>query len=97
MYTVFCDYFATGEGRTFMLLITRGYGESDDGKENALETFKEVFGDYYAIGAEIRDGIDFNIPGAKFLLSEELKNSLLDWEKDAGGLEYHATLHVNFS
>jgi hypothetical protein len=97
MYTVTCDYFATGEGRTIMLLITRGYGPSDDSKENALNTFKSIFGDYYAIGADIMEGIQFDVPGAKLLLSDAIKTSLLDWEKDAGGLEYHAKIHVNFS
>jgi hypothetical protein len=97
MYTVTCDYFATGEGRTIMLLITRGYGPSDDGKENALANFKEVFGDYYAIGADVMEGIQFDVPGAKLLLSDDIKTSLLDWVNDAGGLEYHAKIHVNFS
>lgn len=80
-----------------MLLITRGYGKNDDGRENALDTFKEVFGDYFAIAAEVKQGIDFEFSGSKYLLSDALRDNIMEWEKTAGGLEYHASLHVNFS
>lgn len=97
MYTVSCEYFATGEGHTFMVLFTRGYGSNEDPMDNAMESFRKLFGGYFAQGADVKEGIDFEFAGAKFLLSNELKAKLLEWEKDAGGLEYHAKLHVNFS
>lgn len=97
MYTVTCEYFATGEGHTYMVLFTQGYGESAISSENALTNFKEIFGDYFAIGAEVKEGIHFDFPSAKYLLSDALKQNILEWEKEAGGLEYHASLHVNFS
>lgn len=100
MYTVHAEYFATGEGHTYMVLFTHGDGYGDDeqdGKANALAQFKEIFGDYFAIGAEVREGIQFDFAGAKYLLSEALRGNILDWEKAAGNLEYHASFHVNFS
>lgn len=97
MYTVTCNYFATGEGTTYVVLFTRGYGHNDDPRVNAMETFKRHFGDYLAIGATVQDGMVFDFPGSKLLVGDKLKETLEDWVKDAGGLEYHASLHVNFS
>lgn len=97
MYTVSCEYFATGEGHHFMVLFTRGYGPNKDPRINAMERFKKLFGDYFAQGAETKEGLNFDFVGAKFLVNEYLREKLLDWEKDAGGLEYHASLHLNFS
>lgn len=97
MYTVTCNYFATGEGMTHMVLFTRGYGPNDEGKVNALGTFRQIFGDYFSIGAEVQDGIQFEFDGSKYLLSDSLRTKILEWEKEAGGLEYHASLHLNFS
>jgi hypothetical protein len=96
MYTVTCDYFATGAGMTHMVLFTRGYGPNEPA-ENAMASFKRIFGDYYAIGAEIKEGLDFDFPGAKFLISDKMRTNIIEWEKEAGGLEYHASFHVNFS
>lgn len=97
MYTVKANYFGTGNGTTYMLLITRGYGPDEDPKVNALRRFTELFGDYMAQGAEVINGISFDVYGAKYLLSEDLKRNIIEWEREAGGLEYHASLHVNFS
>jgi len=96
MYTVTGNYFATGEGITYMVLFTRGYG-SKDGPSNALDTFTKQFGEYMAQGAEVREGLHFDFNGAKLLLSDDLKAKIAEWEKTAGGLEYHACLHVNLS
>lgn len=96
MYTVTCNYFATGEGITYMVLFTRGYGPAD-GHTNALETFKRYFGDYYSIGAELQEGMVFDFSGSEMLVSDTLRAKLEEWVSQAGGLEYHAKLHVNFS
>lgn len=104
VYTVTCDYSATGEGRTLMVLYTRGHPRgpnyddpTKDGRYWALENFKEKFGDWFTMGAKVHDGMIFDFPGSEHLLSDVLKKSLQDWEKTAGGLEYHACLHFNFS
>ena len=97
MYTAYAYYYATGEGMTHMVMFTRGYGESPDRKENVRKSFANKFGGYYAMGVEIFDGINLNLDGIDLLLSEKMKAALDDWQKDAGGLEYFASIHVNFS
>ena len=97
IYTVTNSYFATGEGITYMLMFTRGYGRADDGRDNAMESFEKQFGAYFSRGAEITEGLNFDFPGAKLLISDELKAKLELWNQTAGGLEYHASIHVNFS
>jgi len=97
MYTVTNSYFATGEGITHMVLFTKGYGKDADRSKNAFETFERHFGAYYAQGAEITPGLRFEFNGAKLMISDELRAKLQQWAEQAGGLEYHATLHVNFS
>lgn len=97
MYTVNCAYFATGEGTSYMVLITRGYGPNNDPRDNAMHRFTELFGSWYAKGATVANGMNFDFPGSKLLIADETKAKLLDWVQDAGGLEYHASIHVNFS
>jgi hypothetical protein len=94
MYTVIVDYIATGEGRTIMVLYTRGFGESE-GMENALTRFKSIFGDYFAIGATVYSGMKFDFDNAEMFISKALKESLIKWEKDYWNLEYHFSLHIN--
>lgn len=97
MCTVIINYFATGEGITSAVMYTRGYGPHEDRKKNALENAARVFGEYHAFGAEVYDGMVFDFPGSDLLVSETLKTKLIDFVRDAGGLEYHASIHVNFS
>lgn len=99
IYTVTCTYGATGEGQTVMILITRGYGP-DVGAVNALNRFKDIFGAYYAHGAVVEEGLMLNKSYINLLISETTRKNLMEWqtERDApGGLEYFASLHVNFS
>ena len=96
MYTVSNSYFGTGEGVTHMVLFTKGYGDLN-GPENALADFKKQFGSYYAIGAMVQQGLHFDFSGANLLVGDNLRARLDDWAKKAGGLEYHASLHVNLS
>jgi hypothetical protein len=49
------------------------------------------------MGVEIFDGINLDLDGIDLLLSEKMKAALADWQKDAGGLEYCASIYVNFS
>ncbi len=97
MCTVVIDYFATGEGITSAVMYTRGYGPHEDRKKNALENAARVFGEYLASGAGVYDGMVFNFPGSELLVSETLKAKLINYVRDAGGLEYNACIHVNFS
>lgn len=95
MFTVYCDYLATGEGSTVMVLFTKGYG-SKTPRENALDEFARIFGGYYAIGAEIYEGIKTDFPFSNMLLSESLLK-FLNEKSDAGNIHYHASFHVNYS
>lgn len=63
----------------------------------ALRRFIKVFGSFYAQGADVKEGLHFDSNSAKFLISPELQAKLEDWNKDAGGFEYHTSLHLNFS
>jgi hypothetical protein len=91
MHTVTNSYFATGEGITHMVLFTKG------SRELAQKRFVEHFGEYLSQGHEISEGLNFDFNGAKLLVSDALRAKLEDWAKQAGGLEYHASLHVNLS
>ena len=122
VYTVESEYFATGEGMTYMLMFTRAYPSQEDyevkpsfvtkedgrmvfeeGKlkntpeQIALKQFAEKFGSYFARGATAKEGLHFDSGSARLLVSPELQAKLKDWEKNAGGLEYYSSMHVNFS
>lgn len=88
MYTVTSDYTATGEGRTIMVLV------SNYPSFQALARFTEIFGSYYAIGAEIHEGIKLDFPGVELLIPEKLRSEKY-WE--CGMFEYHASFHLNMS
>jgi hypothetical protein len=97
MYTVEMHYSATGEGVTYAVMYTRGYGPHADPKKNALEAFARMFGAYYAASAVVHNGMVFDFYGSHLLVSENLKTMLIDYVRNAGGLEYHASIHYNFS
>jgi hypothetical protein len=49
------DYLATGEGRSYWLMICRNYSLVDDGEDRQKEKFKEFIGlgaDYYMQGLD---------------------------------------------
>ncbi len=101
IYTVTCDYAATGEGRTLMLLVTHAHGHGlQDGAVNALERFSSIFGSYYAQGAEVEEGLQLNKSWITWVVSGETRKNLMSWQDGdsaPGGLEYFSSLHVNFS
>lgn len=97
MCTVIMQYGATGEGTTYAVMYTRCYGLHADRKDNALNNFTRVFGEFYADMAEVHTGMVFDFHGSHLLVSENLKAALIDFVRDAGGLEYHAFIHINFS
>lgn len=63
----------------------------------ALKRFVKVFGSFYAQGADVKEGLHFDSMSAKLLISNELQEKLMNWNTDAGGFEYHTSLHLNFS
>ena len=87
-YTVTCDYCATGEGRTLMLLYVLAQDE-----QSAMKVFAEAFGDWFALGAEVNEGFDFDHHVAHVLLTESVKKIL---ETDMM-VQYHCFVHYNAS
>jgi len=107
-----CDYYATGEGRTVCLLITRAYPRADDYEERmggvlkkgrtlkviAAREFVEEFGGWLARGAE-------NLSRDEFLkryghhLPDYVKNNILELEGNdrPGNFHFVQRLHLNFS
>lgn len=106
-----CDYYATGEGRTVMLLITRAYPRTDDyedvkimppkvkksAKFRAAREFAEEFGGYFLQGA-------VNLPREEFLTKfghhlPGYVHDILEKEGDErpGNFNYKMQMHMNFS
>lgn len=93
--TVVCEYGATGEGITHMVLIC--IAEDGDG---AIKEFTRVFGSYFAIGAEVYDGLRFDLPACKLLIGDTTRKALTKVYNDGqptGNMSFNATLHFNFS
>ena len=102
MYTVVSDYFATGEGRTIAVMFTMAsplpnhplYGKQTDGKFWAMERFRERFGWWLTQGADVHEGLHFDLPSVDFVMSEKVRDMLM-----AGGamMEYSTQFYFNFS
>lgn len=88
-YTIVSDYFATGEGRTIMIMIT--YAESE---EKARKRFQERFGVFYTYCAEVKEGVDLDFPGSDIMLTTPLKKALAEWDCYK---TYSAEFYYNFS
>lgn len=90
-FTITVDYGATGEGRTLIIY----YVMAQD-REEALLRFKQVIngGDWYAIGAEVKEGFDLDGEIARSLVPSAVRNVLGD---DQCHRSYLAELHYNYS
>lgn len=99
------DYYATGEGRTICILITRAYPWAEDYAEDEIikhsaeyranREFTVKFGGWYAQGAE-------NLTREQFLdkvghyLPEFVRKILTDPEQP-GNLNFAQEFHLNYS
>ncbi len=95
LYTVVCDYGATGEGRTLMVLIC--FAESP---EAAQVDFGRTFDPYFAIGAIAHEGLIFDLEVCRKLISDSTQKFLTQVYNDGkptGMINYHTMLHFNFS
>lgn len=52
LWTVWLDYFSTGEGRAYMATVTYA-----DTEEQAREVFARLYSHYYAEGAGVQEGV----------------------------------------
>lgn len=88
-YTVHNDYFATGEGRTIMVLYVSATSEDE-----AMDRFRSEFGVFYSYGAVVLPGKVFNFPTCEFLISDRVRKALETWDAH---LFYSAEFHYNIS
>ncbi len=91
IYTVHSEYGATGEGNSFMVLVT--YAQN---KEDAIAKFAEEFSSYMAIGAKVIEGVSADFYYSKYLISEVVLNALLECEGRAM-VNYKAQYYENWS
>lgn len=104
-----CDYYATGEGRTVMLLITRAYPRAEDRDENyelkvgytskviAAREFADQFGKWYLQSAE-------NLPREEFVKKHghhlpEYVHKILNAEGNErpGNFSFKLSIHFNYA
>jgi hypothetical protein len=101
------DYYATGEGRTICLLITRAYPRASDyydgrlkpewkdGEKRARRDFTERFGGWMSRVAEVMDQDEF-VSRFDAYLPLVLKNVLKSDDRP-GNLHWSQEFHMNFS
>ena len=104
-----CDYFATGEGRTVCLLITRAYPRTDDyetgetkrcknsAKFRAAREFIEEFGGWYAQGAENLSREEFLRRFGNHLPTYTEKILNPEPGEGPGNFNIKLQIHMNFS
>jgi hypothetical protein len=105
-----CDYYATGEGCTVSILITRAYPRAEDyetgtdkpqiapgrtAKVRAAREFTEQFGSWYAQGVENLERQEFLERFGSYL-PWYVKNILTSTEIP-GNFNYITQLHINYS
>ncbi len=90
LWTIYGDYYATGEGRTISALIT--YAENE---KNALNEFSKTFGDFFVLSATAEEGIVKN-EVVRMLFNDKLFKRLEETE-GLGNAKLSAQYHFNFA
>ncbi len=90
IWTAYCDYFATGEGRTLMACIVYANDETE-----AKDKFKAKFGDWYFLGCDAEEGVVKNSV-TQFLFSDHALE-MATKEEGRANIDIHASVHFNFS
>lgn len=67
MYTMYAEYYGTGEGQTYCVLFSKGYGNKDP-KSNVVDKFANLFGGFMVPFAELKEGLVFDFPGSELLV-----------------------------
>lgn len=90
IYFGISEYYATGEGRAIMIMLSKNH-KNEDG---FVEAFKDKFGHYYSSGLELKDKDIFMKEYDKYL-PEHVKKYL---EKDdAFAYEYYSSVYINYA
>ena len=107
-----CDYYATGEGRTVSLLITKAYPCADDyedfhtvpnkkiknsAEDRAAREFRERFGSRYLQGAENLSREEFLQRFGNHLPQYMTKLLNAEGADRPGNLNFSTQIHLNFS
>lgn len=91
LHTAWCDYLATGEGRTITALIAYARDEA-----HMREHIRDHFGQFWAEGLYVSQGVVRN-PVTEYLWPGAVLNFLERCEGEAGAVLAKSQLHVNFS
>jgi hypothetical protein len=91
LWTAWCDYFATGEGRSIMACIT--YARTED---EMRAHFTEKFDEWFAKSCEIQSGVVRN-KISRFIWSEAMLDAIEDCGIRRGWVDAHSWMHFNFS
>lgn len=83
-------YLATGEGMTQWLMYMRAENE-----QVVLAEFARREGEYFATGAKVTPGFDFECPEAQLFLTSGIRKIIA--AKDYGNVVFFASFHVNYS
>ena len=90
LWTVWADYFATGEGRTILGLIC-----SASSPQDARQRFGEVFDPFYVLGCDVEKGVVRN-ETTQFLWSGAALDALEALDPRAS-VEANSRIHFNLS
>lgn len=94
-YTITLDYLATGEGLTRGLMIQFAKNEDE-----ARKHFADVYGSYFAMGADVKKGIHIN-EGYDDLLTDMSKKFILKIKTKSEDrppmFSYQNMIHFNYS
>lgn len=90
IWTVWCDYGATGEGQSVMVWI--GYAENEAA---ACAKFSERFGNVFASVCEAKHGVVRN-EFIQYLFSEKVLTAC-EKAEGKGNIDLYASAHFNFS
>lgn len=86
--TIYSDYFATGEGVQQYVVVT------NNRRESAIGTFKQLFGAYMFLGAEITEGIPDKV---KHLMPESIVRAFEDPKVDTCSQTWTSSFYLNCS
>ena len=104
---VVSDYYATGEGRTVSILVTRALPQSEDyddhyeirpghtPKLRAAREFLEVFDNFTISYARNITSEEFRVEYYQYLPDMVIR--ILDDVEQPGNFQYYSQVHVNFS
>ena len=90
IWTGWCDYYATGEGRTICAMIAMAENET-----RFRERARETLGGYVFLGFDVAPGVVRNAVTEALWAATAL--DFIEANQSAGNVVAHASLHFNFA